>query len=59
MDLQLVREIAAQRGLDAAALDLCGIVRAIQGAEGNEQCFATGESRECEQSGCLWRDCCY
>jgi len=59
MDLQYARKIAVQRGLEAAAVDLCGIVRTIQEAEGNEQCFATGESRVCGQSGCLWRDCCY
>jgi hypothetical protein len=34
------------------------IVRAIQRAEGNYDCFGTDKARRCEQRNCLWREDC-
>jgi hypothetical protein len=56
--MQHAREMAAQRGIDISAMSSSEIVRALQQAEGNEACFDTGESRECGQRGCLWREGC-
>lgn len=34
------------------------LVRAIQRAEGNPECFVTGQSGACGQDSCLWRSDC-
>ncbi|MFA6291457.1 MAG: hypothetical protein WC637_06725 [Victivallales bacterium] len=36
----------------------CDIIRSIQAAEGNPQCFATGISETCPQEKCCWRPDC-
>jgi hypothetical protein len=34
------------------------IIRAIQSAEGNSQCFGTGVAKTCGQEKCCWRPDC-
>jgi len=34
------------------------LIRAIQRAEGNSECFATTYVNECNQINCLWREDC-
>jgi len=34
------------------------IIRAIQRAEGNFECFGTAVSGNCDQMNCLWREDC-
>lgn len=34
------------------------IIRAIQAAEGNSQCFGTGIAKTCSQLNCCWRPDC-
>lgn len=34
------------------------IIRAIQRADGNRDCFGTDEASQCEQRNCLWRGDC-
>jgi len=34
------------------------LIREIQRAEGNRDCFGRGESRTCGQAACAWRDDC-
>ena len=35
------------------------LVRLIQRAEGNFDCFATAEAGACDQMDCLWREDCF
>ncbi|MEE4603771.1 MAG: hypothetical protein V2J65_20985 [Desulfobacteraceae bacterium] len=38
-------------------VDLVNLIRSIQRAEGNLDCYRTGR-QECEQMNCVWRDHC-
>ena len=58
MDLKEVKGIARQRGVKAAKMKKDEIIRSIQKAEGNFDCFGTAVSGHCSQSDCLWREDC-
>lgn len=59
MRIQKVREIAKKKGVEAGKkLNQTDLIRAIQKAEGNNDCFATTQVRECNQMNCLWREDC-
>ena len=61
MKIQEIKEIAKQHGIKAIAvknLKKDELVRTIQAGEGNEVCFNTGNSKQCGQDSCLWRDDC-
>lgn len=58
MTLVELKEIAKQHNIKAGKMKKADLIRAIQCAEGNEQCFDTGKSAQCGQEECLWRDDC-
>jgi hypothetical protein len=59
MKISDIKEIARNRGMKAAKTpDKTGLIRDIQRAEGNDDCFATPHVRECDQLDCLWREDC-
>jgi hypothetical protein len=58
MKIQKVREIAKKKGVAAEKMNQTDLIRAIQKAEGNNDCFATTQVRECNQMNCLWREDC-
>jgi hypothetical protein len=58
MKLQEVKQMAKQRGLKAEKMKKCEIIRTIQTDEGNFPCYGTGNSPECGQLNCLWRQDC-
>ena len=58
MNMTQLREFARSRGLNPGRLKKTELVRAIQQAENNPQCFNTGFSAECGQEQCLWREDC-
>lgn len=58
MKLEEIKEIAKQHNIKAGKMKKAELVRAIQAAEGNPQCFETGTSSACGQDGCLWRQDC-
>jgi Rho termination factor, N-terminal domain len=58
MKLEEIKEIAKQHGIKAGKMKKAELVRAIQEAEGNPQCFTTGASSACGQVDCLWREDC-
>lgn len=58
MTLDEIRKIARERGIKAGKAKKSDLVRLIQQAEGNPQCFDTDSSRECGQECCLWRGDC-
>jgi len=53
-----IKTIARQYNIKIGKAKKSELVRAIQQAEGNRQCFDTNSSSECKQHVCLWRaDC--
>jgi len=58
MKLEEIKEIAKKHGIKAGKMKKAELVRAIQAAESNEQCFDTGASSACGQDSCLWREDC-
>ena len=58
MNVQQIKEIASKRGISASKMKKADLIRAIQKAEGNPDCFASGQSDRCGQLNCLWRDDC-
>lgn len=58
MNMTEIRQFARTRGLKPARLRKTELIRAIQDAEGNPTCFATGQAEQCGQPECLWRQDC-
>jgi hypothetical protein len=58
MTLKQIKEIAKERGVKAGTMKKENIIRAVQRAEGNFDCFGTAASGYCNQANCLWRDDC-
>ena len=59
MNMNQIKEVARDRGVKAGKMKKTELVRAIQEAEGNTPCFASGQVDSCGQQQCLWReDCC-
>ena len=58
MNMQEIKIIARECGVKSGSLKKAELVRAIQAAEGNEQCFEKGRAAECGQEKCLRKaDC--
>lgn len=58
MKLDDIKEIARQHNIKVGKLKKAELVKAVQQAEGNNVCFETGQSAECGQTSCLWREDC-
>ena len=58
MKITDIKEIAKQHNLKAGKDTKRELVRAIQQAEGNHQCFDSNNSAECGQAACSWREDC-
>ena len=57
MSMADIRRKAKELGVKVQGLKKADLIRAIQTAEGNTRCFATGRT-ECDQLACCWRaDC--
>lgn len=53
-----MRRYARSKGVNPGKLRKTELIRAIQAAEGNPQCFATERRDHCPETACLWeRDC--
>lgn len=59
MKLQEVRAIAKSHSIKPINLSKTELIKKIQTAEGNFDCFSTAFSGECEQINCLWREDCF
>jgi len=58
MNMLEIKAVAKERGVKSGNLKKIELIRSLQAAEGNEQCFATGKAKECGQEKCLWKaDC--
>ena len=58
MNFKQIKEIAKEKGIKAGNMKKENIIRAIQRAEGNFDCFGTATAGVCDQLNCLWRDDC-
>jgi hypothetical protein len=59
MNMKEIKTIAAERGVVPGKLKKAELVRAIQKAENNPECFMIGMLDQCVEYDCLWRgDCC-
>ena len=58
MKITEIKEIARQYNLKVGKVTKSELVRSIQEAEGNQQCFASKSSEECGQDSCAWREDC-
>ena len=58
MTLKQVKEIAKTKGVKAGTMKKENIIRAIQRAEGNFDCFGSAAEGDCNQADCLWRTDC-
>lgn len=58
MKIEKIKAIAKTKGVKAANLKKPELIKAIQRAEGNFDCFGSATSGYCAQAGCLWRDDC-
>ena len=59
MKMQLIRDIAQERGIKTGKMTKVNLVREIQKLEGSSTCFATDTSGNCDQDQCLWHDDCF
>lgn len=53
------RDIARQLGIRPTRMEKVELIRSIQRAEGNFDCFGTAAEEECSQEECLWREECF
>lgn len=58
MTLKNVKEIAKQKGIKTGRMKKDELIRSIQKAEGNFDCFGTAQERQCSQEDCSWREDC-
>jgi hypothetical protein len=60
MDIREIHHIAGQFGINPAGKGKTDLIRAIQRAEGIDDCFGLAVGKECDEKSCLWReDCCF
>ncbi len=58
MKLEEIKSLAQLYSIKVSRMNKPELVRAIQKAEGNEQCYKSGASAICCQKDCAWRaDC--
>ncbi len=59
MNMQELHTIAKSRGVRPDHMYKIELIRNIQTAEGNFDCFATAKEGRCDQLNCRWREDCF
>jgi hypothetical protein len=59
MNMQELHFIAKSRGIKPEYMYKIELIRSIQTAEGNFDCFATAKEGRCDQLRCRWREDCF
>lgn len=57
--MQEIRSLAKDFDIKTSRLGKVNLVKAIQQAEGNFDCFSTAREAFCDQVECLWRSDCF
>lgn len=58
MNLKEIKDMAKSQGIKAGNMKKESIIRSIQLAEGNFDCFGSAIAGECNQMNCIWRGDC-
>lgn len=58
MNLRDIKAIAKKKGVKELNLKKGELIRAIQRAEGNFDCYGSAAGGRCDQVNCLWREDC-
>jgi hypothetical protein len=58
MTLKQIKDVARQKGIKVSNMKKGNVIKAIQRAEGNFDCFGTAIQGVCDQMNCLWREDC-
>lgn len=58
MNMNEIRNRAKALGVRSVGKSRETVIREIQKAEGNRDCFNRGESQTCGQAACAWRPDC-
>lgn len=58
MNLKELREMTKIYGIKASKMKKDELIKALQRAEGNFDCFGSALSGDCSQEDCLWRSDC-
>lgn len=58
MQIQTIRRMAKDHGIPSSGLGKTELIRAIQSAEGNFDCFGRANDGYCDQHTCIWRSDC-
>ena len=53
-----IKEIAKEKGIKVGNIKKPDLIRTIQIAEGNIDCYGSATSGFCDQTNCLWREDC-
>lgn len=59
MKVEQIRTIAKSMGVNPGKLNKAELIKSIQSAEGNVECFSSAVDGECDQVNCLWREDCF
>ena len=58
MKFNEIQKMAKGMGINTFKMKKIEMIKAIQGAENNIECFGTSRVEYCEELACLWRDDC-
>ncbi len=58
MKFNEIRKMAKGMGINTYKMKKTAMIRAIQKAEENIECYATERVQYCDEGACLWRDTC-
>jgi len=58
MNLKEIKDMAKSRDIKVGNMKKENIIRSIQRAEGNFDCFGSSITGECNQMNCIWRGDC-
>jgi hypothetical protein len=58
MKVEEIKDKAKTMGIKPGKMKKVDLVRAIQHAEGNTECYNSGNVATCGQDQCLWREDC-
>lgn len=58
MQIQAIRNIAKGHDIPSSKLTKAELIRSIQKAEGNFDCFGSARDGLCDQHACSWREDC-
>jgi hypothetical protein len=59
MKLAEISAIAKSQNISPGKLTKTQLIKLIQTAEGNFDCFATARNGDCDQINCCWRSDCF